>query len=422
MLSLNTLQQKYPSFEKRDAALYYLGSSYEKLLLDTLALQTYNQVLEQFPQSSYRDKLLVGKQNIFYKANAYTKSDSVYMFIKREYPHSKVIDESHYIAGQVYNKLEKYNEAIESFKAVKSRSDYKSYAYYSLGQSYIHTEQYNSAIAVLKKTDNRDSLIYKKAMKIVGLLYYEKAYKQRKFKYIKQSFMYFTISGNEGLNYYVPSYISLLINCDKPIKSVEWNRRLYYHYQGNFYAKNHTNKNNILETIDYLNLCEELLLLKVQAFYNQAVLLQAKSKRSYDVVNVKFYCAQKALKEVDSLRNERTKLLDSVDTLAVDAIDRRTTMQEIYNRKLNRIISKDVYKDDTYTNIIYDFLKSKESINREYTPYTENHVLCADGYNCPIYYSKYICDCDEPYVKNWKRVVNQKMDLETLKEMEKNSQ
>ena len=207
MVRLKTLNEKYPAFEKRNIANYYLGSSYEKLLLDSIALATYEQTINEFPKSQYRDRLLVGVQNIFYKAKEYEKSDSIHTIITNEFDSSSILNESYYISGQVRNAQGKFREATRSFDRVDRLSEFYPYANYSMGQSLVNLDEYDSAITYLTKITEKHSgssfmfsYIQDKSNLILGYIYFELAKERKDRELIRNSVMsYSKVSSDSEL-------------------------------------------------------------------------------------------------------------------------------------------------------------------------------------------------------------------------------
>ncbi len=172
---------KYPRFYNVDAASFYMASSFEKLNLNSIALDVYEKSAVKYTTSDWRLKLLIGVQNINYKEGRYSKSNEIYREIEQNYTGNEAMDEAYYIAGNVKSREGDNGAAIRLFSNIDTTSVFWNYAQYSKAISHLAMNDKKEAVKSFKnvtskalaQADGADVELVNKSQIMLGHTYQE---------------------------------------------------------------------------------------------------------------------------------------------------------------------------------------------------------------------------------------------------------
>jgi len=158
--ALTTFQQlinDFPDSSYADDAQYYIGYIYEKKLgccYYIQALLEYQALISNYPDSPYADDAQLGIGNCYYVTYDYSHAVEAYQKLIDDYPESSLLTLAQYSIGQSYRKLANYGQAILEFNKVIENypeSDYAAPAQYYIGYSLYQAQDYNQAILEFQK-------------------------------------------------------------------------------------------------------------------------------------------------------------------------------------------------------------------------------------------------------------------------------
>jgi len=166
--ALTTFQQlinDFPDSQYADDAQYYIGYINEKKLGYYIqALLEYQELINNYPDSSYADDAQLGIGNCYYATYDYSHAIESYQKLIDDYPESSLQALAQYSIAQSYRKLANYEQAILEFnKVIESypESDYAAPAQYYIGYSYYQAQDYSQAILEFQITiDNYPNSIW----------------------------------------------------------------------------------------------------------------------------------------------------------------------------------------------------------------------------------------------------------------------
>jgi len=157
--ALSTFQQlvnDFPDSSYADDAQYYIGYINEKKLGYYIqALLEYQELINNYPDSYYADDAQLGIGNCYYVTYDYSHAIEAYQKLINDFPESSLLALAQYSIAQSYRKLANYEQAILEFNKVienYSESDYAAPAQYYIGYSYYEVKNYNQAILEFQKT------------------------------------------------------------------------------------------------------------------------------------------------------------------------------------------------------------------------------------------------------------------------------
>ncbi|OFW47377.1 MAG: hypothetical protein A2163_06590 [Actinobacteria bacterium RBG_13_35_12] len=157
--ALTTFQQlvnDFPDSQYADDAQYYIGYINEKKLGYYIqALLEYQKLINHYPESSYADDAQLGIGNCYYITYDYSHAIEAYQKLIDDYPESSLLALAQYSIAQSYRKLANYEQAILEFNKIienYSESDYAAPAQYYIGYSYYEAKDYSQAILEFQKT------------------------------------------------------------------------------------------------------------------------------------------------------------------------------------------------------------------------------------------------------------------------------
>ena len=156
--ALTTFQQlvnDFPDSQYADDAQYYIGFINEKNKDYIQAFLEYQELINNYPDSPYIDDAQLGIGNCYYGTYDYSHAIEAYQKVIDDYPESSLLALAQYSIAQSYRKLANYKQAILEFnKVIESypESDYAAPAQYYIGYSYYEAKDYSQAILEFQKT------------------------------------------------------------------------------------------------------------------------------------------------------------------------------------------------------------------------------------------------------------------------------
>jgi len=128
--------------------IYYDSGEYAN------AITTFQQLINNYPDSSYTDDAQLGIGNCYYVTYDYSHAIEAYQKLIDDYPESSLLAIAQYSIAQSYRKLANYEQAILEFnKVIESypESDYAAPAQYYIGYSHYQAQDYSQAILEFQK-------------------------------------------------------------------------------------------------------------------------------------------------------------------------------------------------------------------------------------------------------------------------------
>jgi len=156
--ALTTFQQlidDFPESQYADDAQYYIAYINEKKLGYYIqALLKYQELINNYPNSPYADDAQLGIGNCYYVTYDYPHAIEAYQKLIDDCPESSLLALAQYSIGQSYRKLANYTQAIIEFTKVIENypeSDYPAPAQYYIGYSHYQAQDYSQAILGFQK-------------------------------------------------------------------------------------------------------------------------------------------------------------------------------------------------------------------------------------------------------------------------------
>jgi TolA-binding protein len=189
--AITTFQQllnDFPDSSYADDAQYYIGYINEnKLGYYIQALLKYQELINNYPDSPYADDAQIGIGNCYYATYDFFHAIEAYQKVINDYHESSLLALAQYSIGQSYRKLANYEQAVIEFTKVIDNypeSDYVAPAQYYLAYSYFEAKDYNQAILEFQLTidnypdstwpNSQERLIAACAQYYIGWCYGEK--------------------------------------------------------------------------------------------------------------------------------------------------------------------------------------------------------------------------------------------------------
>ncbi|MGB6370540.1 MAG: tetratricopeptide repeat protein, partial [Atribacterota bacterium] len=156
--ALTTFQQlinDFPDSQYTDDAQYYIGYINEKKLGYYIqALLEYQELIDNYPNSPYTDDAQLGIGNCYYVTYDFSHAIEAYQKVIDDYPQTSLAPLAQYYIGHSYRKLFNYEQAVLEYTKVIDNypeSDYIASAQYYLAYSYFEDKDYNQAILEFQK-------------------------------------------------------------------------------------------------------------------------------------------------------------------------------------------------------------------------------------------------------------------------------
>lgn len=181
-IAITTFQQlidDYPDSEYTDDAQYYIAWSYYNLNSYAQAITEFEKVINNYPNSEFTDnaQYYIGYCNEK-KLGYYIQALLEYQKVIDNYPDSEFADDAQLGIGNCYYATKDYSHAIEAYQKVIDdypESSLLALAQYSIGQSYRKLANYEQAIIEFGKVteDYPESDYSAPAQYYIGYSYYE---------------------------------------------------------------------------------------------------------------------------------------------------------------------------------------------------------------------------------------------------------
>jgi TolA-binding protein len=156
LITFQQLINEFPDSQYADDAQYYIAYINEKKLGYYIqALLEYQELINNFPDSPYADDAQLGIGNCYYVTYDYSHAIEEYQKLIDNYPESSLLALAQYSIAQSYRKLTNYEQAILEFTKVIENypeSDYTASAQYYIGYSHYQAQDYSQAILEFQKT------------------------------------------------------------------------------------------------------------------------------------------------------------------------------------------------------------------------------------------------------------------------------
>jgi len=156
--ALTTFQQlinDFPDSQYADDAQYYIAYINEKKLgYYSKALLEYYELITNYPGSIWIDDAQLGMGNCYFANGEYTNAIVEYQKVINDYPNSPFHAFAQYYIGHSYRKSYNFAQAVIEFNKVINNypeSDYVAPAQYYIAYSYYEDKKYNQAILEFQK-------------------------------------------------------------------------------------------------------------------------------------------------------------------------------------------------------------------------------------------------------------------------------
>ncbi len=159
-LALDTfieLRNNFPDSIWADDAQYYMGNIYEISGLYISARDEYSLLLLYYPNSPWADDARFGIGNCYYQTSDYFHAKIQYQAVIDNYPLSDLTPFAQYRIAWCDKRLNNNDEAIQAFKQVimlYPQSVYTPPSQYFIAEIYYGLEDYNKAINAFQETVN----------------------------------------------------------------------------------------------------------------------------------------------------------------------------------------------------------------------------------------------------------------------------
>ena len=157
--AITTFQQlldDFPSSSYADDAQYYIAYINEKKFgYYSKALLEYYELLINYPDSIWADDAQLGMGNCYYSSGEYNNAIVEYQKVINDYPNNPFHDYTQYYIGHSYRGLYDFEQAVIEFSKVINNyleSDYVAPAQYYIAYSYYQALNYNQAILEFQLT------------------------------------------------------------------------------------------------------------------------------------------------------------------------------------------------------------------------------------------------------------------------------
>ncbi|MBF0478174.1 MAG: tetratricopeptide repeat protein [Candidatus Omnitrophica bacterium] len=153
--TFETLKTKTANNTVRISAMTQIGDAYQDAGQWDKAVDVYDKVLEQFPESPYTDYVQYRQAIALLKQNKIDAATLSFQSLQSNFPHSKYLKDAKYYLAVAYFKQNQWQTAIEQSNAFLKESgdgnEFRSEAYYILGLSYFNLSKYSEAMPVFQK-------------------------------------------------------------------------------------------------------------------------------------------------------------------------------------------------------------------------------------------------------------------------------
>lgn len=127
----------YPTFSKTDGVIYYLGACLAEMDMYKSSSKMFTYLIKHYPKSEYLSRGLFSMQRLYYNMQELENSLNYFIGITTRFRDDAILDGAYYYGGMAYFHQKKYDEAIQAFGHIRSRSDYYDYGLYSVGLCFL---------------------------------------------------------------------------------------------------------------------------------------------------------------------------------------------------------------------------------------------------------------------------------------------
>ncbi len=121
----------YPHFTALDRAVLLLGNSMYEMGIYRGADKMYRYILKSIPKTDLLPQAILGLQKVHYQLGHYQKSLKFYTALESHFPRDKVMDESHYYAGETFYHMKNYSMVESTMQLVGKKSEFYPFALYT---------------------------------------------------------------------------------------------------------------------------------------------------------------------------------------------------------------------------------------------------------------------------------------------------
>jgi TolA-binding protein len=135
------------------AALCQIGDTYQDSAEYQKAIQTYDGILKEYPDTFYSDYVQYQLGLSLLKSSQYDSAVVAFQKLKAGFPDSKLVDDATYALGLAYFQRENYaasREVFSQFQREFKDSPLRAQATYLLGTSWFNQGKYAEAVEVFK--------------------------------------------------------------------------------------------------------------------------------------------------------------------------------------------------------------------------------------------------------------------------------
>ncbi len=196
-LQFKDLLNTYTSYRFVDDILYYYGESCYGLNYFDEALEAYQRVINEYPESAFCAKALVKQIYIYY---IYGELDKLYEVYQQLLTHKDQLNLEQlgtvlYLVGNTYFKSGDYEEALESLGKISNGTTYFFPSLYlsaaccsNLGRDELALSTYHLIVDEKSSTDKDPILVQirNNALLKLGLIYYERGENEKAVDYFNQ--------------------------------------------------------------------------------------------------------------------------------------------------------------------------------------------------------------------------------------------
>lgn len=159
------------------SAHFFIGESLVGLEQIDGAISKFEEFLNQFPTSNFRDVVLYRLGNLYFDKGLFDKSRSKLTKLINEYPFSDYSGSAYYLIGNTFieeNNLDKAESFFNSAVNSKENNSFVDYSIYSLANLYEQKKQYRDAVKYYDKllAFHKSSSLAPQAQLRIGVCYY----------------------------------------------------------------------------------------------------------------------------------------------------------------------------------------------------------------------------------------------------------
>jgi len=155
--------KNYPNSLYYTTSLYRIPYCYRRRGYLTKAASLYKKFAEKYHWSKFADDALYNRADIFKDQNKFNNAVTAYVELIRKYNRSGFLDDALWWNGWCQFNLGKYNESLDTFSSLVSRypnSKYSEQAKFWIGKSYEMLKLWEEAITIYKKIIEKNSWYY----------------------------------------------------------------------------------------------------------------------------------------------------------------------------------------------------------------------------------------------------------------------